>query len=44
MHVDDFKAEPGDPRYEPGQGCLVGQPGTHSCRDGADADLAVVEF
>jgi hypothetical protein len=43
-HVDYLKPEAGDPQYEPGQGCLVGQFGAKGCCARAYDDLAIIEF
>ncbi len=44
VHVDHPKPEAGDPQYEPGQGCLVGQFGAKGCYARAYGDLAIIEF
>ncbi len=44
MHVDDLKPEAGDPQYESGQGCLVGQLSAEGCCARAYGDLAIIEF
>jgi hypothetical protein len=44
MHVDHPKPEAGDPQYEPGQGCLVGQLGAKGCYARAYGDLTIIEF
>ncbi len=44
VHVDYLKPEAGDPQYESGQGCLVGQLGAKGCGAGAYGDLAIIEF
>ena len=44
VHVDHPKPEAGDPQYEPGQGCLVGQLGAKGCYARAYGDLAIIEF
>ena len=44
VHVDYLKPEAGDPQYEPGQGCLVGQFGAKGRCARAYGDLAIIEF